>query len=57
MTAPTTPPVDVERLRDEIRKTYTDVSDHHDQEFIFPTGRTWAQELGIPSRSSRACPM
>jgi sRNA-binding carbon storage regulator CsrA len=30
-------PVDVEVLRTEIRRTCTDVSDHHDQEFIFPT--------------------
>ena len=41
-------PVDVEVLREEIRKTYTDVSTDQDQEFIFPTGRAWAQELGYP---------
>jgi SAM-dependent methyltransferase len=41
-------PVDVEALRAEIRKTYTDVSADHTQEFIFPTGRRWAQELGYP---------
>jgi arsenite methyltransferase len=41
-------PVDVEVLRDEIRKTYTDVSTTPDQDFIFPTGRAWAQELGYP---------
>ena len=41
-------PVDVEVLRDEIRKTYTEVSTDQDQEFIFPTGRAWAQELGYP---------
>jgi arsenite methyltransferase len=41
-------PVDVEVLRCEIRKTYTDVSTHQDQEFIFPTGRAWAQDLGYP---------
>jgi arsenite methyltransferase len=41
-------PVDVEVLRDEIRKTYTEVSTDQDQDFIFPTGRTWAQELGYP---------
>jgi SAM-dependent methyltransferase len=40
--------VDVDVLREEIRKTYTDVSTVQDQEFIFPTGRTWAQELGYP---------
>jgi SAM-dependent methyltransferase len=41
-------PVDVEVLRDEIRKTYTEVSTDQDQGFIFPTGRPWAQELGYP---------
>ena len=41
-------PVDVDVLREEIRKTYTDVSTDHEQQFIFPTGRAWAQELGYP---------
>ena len=41
-------PVDVDVLREEIRKTYTDVSTEHEQQFIFPTGRAWAQELGYP---------
>src|ERR1044072_4812005 len=41
-------PVDVEVLREEIRKTYTEVSTDADRDFIFPTGRAWAQELGYP---------
>jgi cyclopropane fatty-acyl-phospholipid synthase-like methyltransferase len=41
-------PVDVDVLRDEIKKTYTDVSTDADQKFIFPTGRAWAEELGYP---------
>jgi arsenite methyltransferase len=41
-------PVDVDVLREEIRKTYTDVSTDQEQEFIFPTGRSWAKELGYP---------
>ena len=43
-------PVDVDVLREEIRKTYTDVSTdtEQDQDFIFPTGRAWAEELGYP---------
>jgi arsenite methyltransferase len=41
-------PVDVDVLREEIRKTYTDVSTDQQQEFIFPTGRAWAEELGYP---------
>jgi arsenite methyltransferase len=41
-------PVDVDVLRDEIQKTYTDVSTAQDAEFIFPTGRAWAEDLGYP---------
>jgi arsenite methyltransferase len=44
----TAAPVDVDALRAEIRKTYTDVSTQPEQEFIFPTGRRWARELGYP---------
>jgi arsenite methyltransferase len=40
--------VDVGVLREEIRKTYTEVSTDADRDFIFPTGRAWAQELGYP---------
>ena len=41
-------PIDVDVLREEIRKRYTDVSTDQEQEFIFPTGRSWAVELGYP---------
>ena len=41
-------PVDVDVLRREIRETYTEVSTEQEKEFIFPTGRAWAQELGYP---------
>jgi arsenite methyltransferase len=41
-------PVDVDVLRAEIRKTYTEVSTEPGKEFIFPTGRAWACELGYP---------
>jgi arsenite methyltransferase len=41
-------PVDVDVLRDEIQKAYTDVSTKPDEDFIFPTGRGWAEELGYP---------
>jgi arsenite methyltransferase len=40
--------VDVEVLRGEIRRTYTEVSTQQEREFIFPTGRAWAQELDYP---------
>jgi arsenite methyltransferase len=41
-------PVDVEVLRSEIHKTYTEVSTDQDREFIFPTGRGWAEGLDYP---------
>jgi SAM-dependent methyltransferase len=41
-------PVDVDVLRVEIQKTYTEVSSQSGDEFIFPTGRSWAEELGYP---------
>src|SRR2546421_9449329 len=41
-------PVDVDVLRDEIQKTYTSVSTEPGQDFIFPTGRGWAEDLGYP---------
>jgi SAM-dependent methyltransferase len=44
----TEPPVDVDVLRDEIQKTYTDVSTQPEEEFIFPTGRAWAEDLDYP---------
>jgi arsenite methyltransferase len=47
MSAPDAP-VDVDVLRDEIRRTYTEVSSDRQRDFIFPTGRAWAQELGYP---------
>lgn len=41
-------PVDVEVLRREIQQTYTEVSSSQEQDFIFPTGRSWAEDLGYP---------
>jgi SAM-dependent methyltransferase len=41
-------PVDVDVLREEIQKTYTSVSAQPGEEFIFPTGRAWAEKLGYP---------
>src|SRR5581483_6580825 len=40
--------LDVSLLRDEIRRTYNAVSIEPEREFIFPTGRAWAQELAYP---------
>jgi arsenite methyltransferase len=40
--------IDVELLKREIKKTYAFVSDEPEREFIFPTGRAWAEDLGYP---------
>ena len=40
--------IDVGLLKSEIKKTYASVSDEPDREFIFPTGRAWAEDLGYP---------
>lgn len=40
--------IDVETLKCEIKKTYAQVSAEPDTEFIFPTGRAWALDLGYP---------
>jgi SAM-dependent methyltransferase len=40
--------IDVWLLRSEIKKTYACVSEQPDTDFIFPTGRAWAEDLGYP---------
>jgi SAM-dependent methyltransferase len=49
----TAPPVDVDVLRDAIQQTYTEVSTEPIQDFVFPTGRPWAQNLGYPEELAR----
>ena len=49
MTTTPVPPVDVDLLREEIRKTYAAVSQEPEREFIFPTGRAWAEDLEYPA--------
>jgi arsenite methyltransferase len=46
-------PIDAGILRDEIQKTYTQVSTAPEQEFIFPTGRDWAEDLGYPGELAK----
>ena len=41
--------LNVELLRSEIQRTYTAVSREPDRDFMFPTGRAWAQDLGYPA--------
>ena len=40
--------IDVDLLKSEIRNTYASVSQEPEKDFIFPTGRGWAQDLGYP---------
>ena len=40
--------IDVEVLKSEIKKTYASVSDEPEKDFVFPTGRPWAEDLGYP---------
>jgi SAM-dependent methyltransferase len=40
--------IDVGLLKDEIKKTYSSVSEEPERDFIFPTGRAWAEDLGYP---------
>ena len=49
-------PVDVDVLRGEIQKTYTNVSENQEQDFIFPTGRYWAERPRLPGDGARARP-
>lgn len=40
--------LDVGLLKSEIKKTYASVSQEPGKDFMFPTGRAWAQDLGYP---------
>jgi arsenite methyltransferase len=40
--------IDVEVLKSEIKKTYASVSEEPEKDFVFPTGRSWAEDLGYP---------
>jgi SAM-dependent methyltransferase len=40
--------IDVALLKSEIKKTYASVSAEPEREFIFPTGRAWAEDLDYP---------
>jgi SAM-dependent methyltransferase len=41
--------IDIGVLKDEIKKTYASVSEQPDKDFIFPTGRSWAEDLDYPA--------
>jgi SAM-dependent methyltransferase len=40
--------IDVDLLKSEIKNTYASVSEEPGRDFIFPTGRPWAEDLGYP---------
>lgn len=42
------PEIDVDLLKSEIKKTYSSVSQEPSKDFVFPTGRAWAEDLGYP---------
>ena len=41
--------IDVDVLKCEIKKTYAQVSQEPERDFVFPTGRAWALDLGYPA--------
>jgi arsenite methyltransferase len=41
--------IDVELLKSEIKRTYASVSAEPGRDFIFPTGRAWAEDLRYPA--------
>ncbi len=45
--------VDIDLLKSEIKKTYASVSREPEKDFIFPTGRSWAEDLDYPEELSR----
>jgi arsenite methyltransferase len=45
--------IDVGLLKSEIRKTYASVSQEPEKDFIFPTGRAWAEDLDYPPELER----
>ena len=40
--------IDADLLKSEIKKTYSSVSQEPAKDFVFPTGRAWAEDLGYP---------
>jgi len=40
--------IDVQVLKSEIKKTYASVSQEPEKDFIFPTARSWAEDLDYP---------
>lgn len=47
------PEIDVGLLKREIKKTYASVSQDPGRDFVFPTGRAWAEDLDYPEELTR----
>jgi SAM-dependent methyltransferase len=45
--------IDVGVLKTEIKKTYACVSEEPERDFIFPTGRPWAEDLAYPAELAK----
>ena len=45
--------IDVAYLKSEIKRTYAEVSEQPDKDFVFPTGREWAEDLDYPPELER----
>jgi arsenite methyltransferase len=45
--------LDVGLLKSEIKKTYASVSQEPEKDFVFPTGRAWAEDLDYPDELAR----
>jgi arsenite methyltransferase len=45
--------LDVGVLKTEIKKTYASVSNEPGKDFVFPTGRAWAEDLDYPPELAR----
>jgi hypothetical protein len=41
--------IDIQVLKSEIKKRYASVSREPEKDFIFPTGRPWAEDLADPT--------
>ena len=45
--------IDVGLLKSEIKKTYAAVSREPEKDFVFPTGRAWAEDLDYPDELAK----
>src|SRR6266540_5176855 len=45
--------IDVDLLKREIKKTYAQLSQEPEKDFVFPTGRAWAEDLDYPPELSK----